>query len=105
MAMDKNALKQKVIDCLQTIYDPEIPVSIYELGLIYETMIMPLNNVQIVMTLTAPGCPSAQALPIEVEQKVKQIEGVNEVHVSVVWDPPWDREMMSETAKLELGML
>jgi FeS assembly SUF system protein len=106
MAMNEDALKKKVIDCLQTIYDPEIPVSIYELGLIYETTIMPpLNNVQIVMTLTAPGCPSAQALPIEVEQKVKQIEGVNEVNVSVVWDPPWDREMMSETAKLELGML
>ncbi|MDB4922505.1 MAG: FeS assembly system protein [Mucilaginibacter sp.] len=104
--MNEEALKKKVIDCLQTIYDPEIPVSIYELGLIYETAIMPpLNNVQIVMTLTAPGCPAAQILPVEVEQKVKQIEGVNEVQVSVVWDPPWHREMMSETAKFELGML
>jgi FeS assembly SUF system protein len=104
--MNEEALKQKVIDCLQTIYDPEIPVSIYELGLIYETAIMPpLNNVQIMMTLTAPGCPAAQILPVEVEQKIKQIEGVNEVQVSVVWDPPWNREMMSETAKLELGML
>lgn len=103
--MNTSSLNQKVIDCLQTIYDPEIPVSIYELGLIYESTILPLNNVQIVMTLTAPGCPSAQELPLEVESKLKQIEGVNEVHVSVVWDPPWDRDMMSETAKLELGML
>lgn len=103
--MDTSALKLKVIDCLQTIYDPEIPVSIYELGLIYETNVLPLNNVQIIMTLTAPGCPSAQAIPLEVENKLKQLEGVNEVIVSVVWDPPWDRGMMSETARLELGML
>lgn len=103
--MDTEALKQKVIDCLQTIYDPEIPVSIYELGLIYEVDILPVNNVQIVMTLTAPGCPAAQSLPIEVDQKVKQIEGVNDVHVSVTWNPPWNRSMMSEAAQLELGML
>ncbi|HVW95921.1 iron-sulfur cluster assembly protein [Mucilaginibacter ginsenosidivorans] len=104
--MDDNVLKQKVIDCLQTIYDPEIPVSIYELGLIYETEILPpYNNVQIVMTLTAPSCPSAQDIPVEVEQKVRAIEGVNEVIVIVTWDPPWDSDMMSETAKLELGLL
>jgi FeS assembly SUF system protein len=104
--MDKEELKQKVIDCLQTIYDPEIPVSIYELGLIYETDILPpLNNVQIVMTLTAPGCPAAQSIPLEVEQKIKQIEGVSEVSVVVTWDPPWTRDMMSEAAQLELGML
>lgn len=104
--MENEALKQKVIDCLQTIYDPEIPVSIYELGLVYETEILPpFNNVQIVMTLTAPSCPSAQDIPVEVEQKVRAIEGVNEVVVVVTWDPPWDRDMMSETAKLELGLL
>jgi FeS assembly SUF system protein len=103
--MDSEELKQKVIDCLQTIYDPEIPVSIYELGLIYETTILPFNNVQIVMTLTAPSCPSAQEIPAEVEQKVRQIEGVNEVDVSVVWEPAWDRSMMSEAAMLELGFL
>lgn len=104
--MENEVLKQKVIDCLQTIYDPEIPVSIYELGLVYETEILPpFNNVQIVMTLTAPSCPSAQDIPVEVEQKVRAIEGVNEVVVVVTWDPPWDREMMSETAKLELGLL
>jgi len=103
--MEMEALKQKVIDCLQTIYDPEIPVSIYELGLVYEAEILPpFNNVQIVMTLTAPGCPSAQDIPVEVEQKVRAIEGVNEVIVIVTWDPPWDSDMMSETAKLELGL-
>jgi len=103
--MNEEALKQKVIDCLQTIYDPEIPVNIYELGLIYEIGILPLNNVQILMTLTAPGCPAAQSLPIEVDQKVKQIEGVNDVHVAVTWNPPWNKSMMSEAAQLELGML
>ena len=103
--METEALKEKVVECLQTIYDPEIPVSIYELGLIYEVAILPINNVQIVMTLTAPGCPAAQSLPIEVDQKVRQIEGVNDVHVAVTWTPPWNKSMMSEAAQLELGML
>ena len=103
--MEAAELKQKVIDCLQTIYDPEIPVSIWELGLVYEVDILPINNVQVVMTLTAPSCPSAQEIPIEVDQKIKMIEGVNDVHVSVVWDPPWDRSMMSEAANLELGFM
>ncbi|HTQ66008.1 MAG TPA: iron-sulfur cluster assembly protein [Puia sp.] len=90
---------------MKTIYDPEIPVSIYEMGLIYEIEILPLNNVQIVMTLTAPGCPAAQTLPVEVDQKLREIEGVNDVHVAVTWNPPWDKSMMSEAAQLELGML
>src|SRR5256714_7619041 len=99
--MEVDQLKEKVVERLQTIYDPEIPVNIYELGLIYEVDIMPINNVQIVMTLTAPGCPAAQSLPIEVDQKVREIEGVNDVYVSVTWDPPWDKSMMSETAQLQ----
>ena len=103
--MNTEALKQKVIERLQTIFDPEIPVNIYELGLIYEVNILPINNVQIVMTLTAPSCPAAQSLPVEVDQKVKEIEGVNDVHVAVTWSPPWNRSMMSEAAQLELGML
>jgi FeS assembly SUF system protein len=103
--MDTEALKQKVIECLQTIYDPELPVNIYELGLIYEVSVLPINNVQIVMTLTAPGCPAAQSLPIEVDQKVRQVEGVNDVYVSVTWTPPWNKSMMSEAAQLELGFL
>jgi|SRR5690242_7463002 FeS assembly SUF system protein len=103
--MSEEELKQKVIECLQTIYDPEIPVNIYELGLVYEVSVLPINNVQIVMTLTAPSCPAAQDIPVEVDQKLRTIEGVNDVHVSVVWDPPWDRSMMSEAAALELGFM
>src|ERR1700749_3969099 len=101
---NEEALKDKITEVLQTIFDPEIPVSILELGLIYEINILPINNVQIVMTLTAPGCPAAQSLPVEVDQKVREIEGVNDVHVAVTWTPAWDKSMMSEVAKLELGM-
>ena len=103
--METEALKQKIVECLKNIFDPEIPVNIYELGLIYEIEVLPINNVQIVMTLTAPNCPAAQSLPIEVDQKVRQIESVNDVHVSVTWTPPWNKSMMSEEAQLELGML
>ena len=105
MEISADTLRDKVIECLQTIYDPELPVNIYELGLVYRVDIMPINNVQILMTLTAPGCPAAQSLPIEVDQKVRQIDGVNDVYVSVTWDPPWNKSMMSETAQLELGFL
>lgn len=103
--MENEALKQKVVEVLQTIYDPELPVSIWELGLIYEINVLPINNIQIVMTLTAPGCPAAQSLPVEVDQKVRQIEGVNDVHVAVTWTPAWDKSMMSEAAQLELGFM
>ena len=103
--MEEDKLKEKVVECLHTIYDPEIPVNIYELGLIYEINVLPINNVQIVMTLTSPACPAAQTIPVEVDQKVRQIEGINDVHVAITWNPPWDRSMMSETAQLELGML
>ena len=105
MMMNEEAMKEKVIDVLKTIYDPELPVSIWELGLIYEVSILPLNNVQIVMTLTAPGCPAAQSLPVEVDQKVHEIEGVNDVHVAVTWSPAWNKTMMSEAAQLELGFM
>ncbi len=103
--METDALRDKVIDVVKTIYDPEIPVNIYDLGLVYRVDILPINNVQITMTLTAPSCPAAQSLPVEVDQKVRQIEGVNDVHVAVTWDPPWDKSMMSEEAQLELGWL
>ena len=103
--METESLRDQVIECLKTIYDPEIPVNIYEMGLIYKVDVLPINNVQIVMTLTAPSCPAAQSLPIEVDQKVRQIEGINDVHVAVTWDPPWDKSMMSEVAQLELGFL
>jgi FeS assembly SUF system protein len=103
--LDTEALKEKVIAVLKEIFDPEIPVNIYELGLIYEINILPINNVQIVMTLTSPACPAAQTIPVEVDQKVRTIEGVNDVHVAITWNPPWDKSMMSEAAALELGFL
>jgi FeS assembly SUF system protein len=103
--METDVLRDKVVEIIKTIYDPEIPVNIYDLGLIYRVDILPINNVQITMTLTAPSCPAAQSLPIEVDQKVREIEGINDVHVVVTWDPPWDKSMMSEEAQLELGWL
>ena len=103
--LNTDELKGKVIEKLQTIFDPELPVNIYDLGLIYEVDIMPINNVQVVMTLTAPGCPAAQTLPVEVDQKLMEIEGVNDVYVTVTWNPAWNKSMMSETAQLELGFL
>ncbi len=93
------------MEAIKTIFDPEIPVNIYDLGLIYRVDILPINNVQVTMTLTAPSCPAAQTLPVEVDQKIRAIEGVNDVFVSVTWDPPWDKSMMSEVAQLELGWL
>ena len=103
--IEADVLRDKAVECLKTIFDPEIPVNIYDLGLIYRVDIMPINNVQVTMTLTAPGCPAAQSLPIEVDQKVREIEGVNDVHVAVTWTPAWDKSMMSEEAQLELGWL
>ncbi len=98
-------LKDKVLAAIKTVYDPEIPVDIYELGLIYEISLYPVNNVFVLMTLTSPSCPSAEAIPGEVEQKIKAIEGVNDVKVEITFDPPYSQEMMSEAAKLELGFM
>lgn len=98
-------LKEKVLDAIKTVFDPEIPVNIFDLGLIYEVNIYPVNNVYIQMTLTSPSCPSAQEIPAEVEEKVKAIEEVNEVTVELTFDPPYHQDMMSEAAKLELGFL
>lgn len=98
-------LREKIVAALRTVYDPEIPVDIYELGLIYEINIFPVNNVNIQMTLTSPSCPSAEQIPTEVEKRVKEIEGVNDVKVEITWDPPYSQDMMSEAAKLELGFL
>jgi FeS assembly SUF system protein len=98
-------LREKIVQALKTIYDPEIPVDIYELGLIYEINVYPINNVYILMTLTSPSCPSAEVIPGEVEQKIKAIPGVNDVKVEVTFDPPYSQDMMSEAAKLELGFL
>ncbi len=98
-------LREKVVSAIKSVYDPEIPVDIYELGLIYEINIYPVNNVFVLMTLTSPACPSAEAIPGEVEQKLKEIEGINDVKVEVTFDPPYTQDMMSEAAKLELGFL
>ena len=103
--METEVLRDKAIEIIKTIFDPEIPVNIYDIGLIYRVDILPIRNVQVTMTLTAPSCPAAQSLPVEVDQKLRQIEGVNDVHVVVTWDPPWDKSMMSEEAQLELGWL
>ncbi len=98
------SLEEQVIDALRTVYDPEIPVNVYELGLVYGVDINPGNEVIVRMTLTAPGCPVAGSLPIEVEQKILSIDGVTSARVDLVWDPPWNPGMMSEVAKLQLGM-
>ena len=98
-------LRDKVIAALKTVYDPEIPVDVYELGLIYEINVFPVNNVFVLMTLTSPSCPSAEVIPSEVEQKIKAIEGINDVKVELTFDPPYSQDMMSEAAKLELGFM
>ncbi len=103
--MDKAALEKKIIEKLKTIFDPEIPVDIYELGLIYEIKTADDSSAEIVMTLTSPSCPVAETLPGEVEQKVASVEGVNSAKVILTFDPPWTKEMMSEEAQLELGFL
>jgi FeS assembly SUF system protein len=101
----RSRLSERVVDALKTVYDPEIPVNIYDLGLIYNISIDDECVVTIDMTLTAPGCPVAQTFPGIVENAVKSVEGVKDSIVELVWDPPWDQDMMSEEAKLELGML
>jgi FeS assembly SUF system protein len=98
-------IKDEALHAMHTIYDPEIPVNIYELGLIYEINVDVDNHVHVLMTLTAPNCPAAESLPREVEEKIQAIDGVKEVRVEITFDPPWDQEMMSEAAKLELGFL
>jgi FeS assembly SUF system protein len=98
------AMQPQIVGVLSTIFDPEIPVNIYELGLIYEIAVDSDHVVGVRMTLTAPGCPAAQSLPIEVVNKLKQLPGVTDAHVDIVWDPPWDRDRMSDAAKLQLGM-
>ena len=99
------AIGEKIVERICQIYDPEIPVNIYELGLIYDIQVSEDCDVEIEMTLTSPNCPVAETLPVEVEEKVKIVEEVRNVKVNITFDPPWDKDMMSEEAKLELGML
>ena len=98
------ALEPAILDAIRTVFDPEIPVNIFELGLIYDVLVDADGVAGIRMTLTAPGCPAAQSLPVEVARKVKAVEGVTDVKVDVVWDPPWTKDRMSDAAKLQLGM-
>lgn len=98
-------LHPRVVDALKTVYDPEIPVNIYDLGLIYDVIVDAGGRVGVRMTLTAPACPAAQSLPIEVRNKARSVPGVSEARVEIVWDPPWTRDRMSDLARLELGML
>lgn len=105
MTVDRQQLEEEIIRTLKTVYDPEIPVDIFELGLIYEITINDDDTVRILMTLTTPNCPSAEEIPREVEEKVGNIEAVKEAKVEITFDPPWDKDMMSEEAQLELGFL
>ena len=103
--LDEKELGEQIVRVLKTIYDPEIPVDIYELGLIYDVMINPERDVKILMTLTTPNCPVAETLPMEVEEKVKSIDLVKSSVVEITFDPPWNNDMISDEAKLELGLL
>lgn len=103
--IDTAELGEKIVRVLKTIYDPEIPVDIYELGLIYDVFINEDYDAKILMTLTSPNCPVAESLPVEIEEKVKSLDELKEVEVEITFDPPWTQELMSEEAKLELGLL
>src|SRR5690606_21642718 len=103
--IDTQDLGEQIVRVLKGIYDPEIPVDIYELGLIYDVMVNEDFDVKVLMTLTSPNCPVAESLPQEVEQKIKAIDMVKSVELELTFDPPWSRDLMSEEAKLELGML
>jgi FeS assembly SUF system protein len=102
---EKMEIEERVIDALRTIYDPEIPVDIYELGLIYEVKINDDGHADVLMTLTSPSCPVAESLPLEVEEKVRAAKGVESGKVELTFEPPWDKDMMSEAALLELGFM
>lgn len=103
--VDTQELGEKIVKVLKSIYDPEIPVDIYELGLIYDVLVNEDNEVRILMTLTSPNCPVAETLPVEVEEKVKSLNLVKDAEVEITFDPPWTQDLMSEEAKLELGLL
>jgi len=105
VAENSQELGEKIVKVLKTIYDPEIPVDIYELGLIYDVLVNEENDVKILMTLTSPNCPVAETLPVEVEEKVKSLNAIKDAEVEITFDPPWTQDLMSEEAKLELGLL
>ena len=103
--LDQEKIKEQIIEKLQTVFDPELPVNIYDLGLIYNVDVNEKGYAQITMTLTAPSCPAAQSLPVEVDQKVREVEGITDANVMITWTPKWNKSMMSEVAALELGFM
>ncbi|RLD20851.1 MAG: FeS assembly SUF system protein [Bacteroidetes bacterium] len=103
--LNEMSMRDKVIETIKSVYDPEIPVDIYELGLIYEINVYPIDNVFVLMTLTSPSCPAAEIIPDELQTKLRAMEGINDAKVEVTFDPPYTQDMMSEVAKLELGFL
>ena len=103
--MEQTEIKKKIIEEIRKIYDPEIPVNIYELGLIYDIKVENNDTAKVKMTLTSPNCPVAESLPKEVEDSIMQVEGIEKVDLDLVWEPPWNKDMMSDAAKLELGMM
>src|SRR3954462_8890504 len=104
-SINELVIEAQVLDTLRTCFDPEIPVNIYDLGLVYEVTVEEGGAVTVVMTLTSPHCPAVQSLPAEIEQKVRGVAGVTDVKIDLVWDPPWDQSKMSEAARLQLGMM
>lgn len=105
LSKQMQALEERIVEMMMTVYDPEIPVNIYELGMIYEVDVTEPGDVHVRMTLTSPACPVAGSLPGEVEEKIKTVEGVTSAKLDLVWDPPWNPDMMSDAAKLQLGMM
>ncbi len=105
MSETKTITQDDIVKALKTVYDPEIPADIYELGLIYDIQIEEGGIVNVKMTLTTPNCPAAESLPVEVERKITELPGINETNVKIVWEPPWNPQMMSEEAKLQLGFM
>ena len=103
--INETIIEAQVVEALRTCFDPEIPVNIYDLGLIYDVKVGADGNVAVQMTLTSPHCPAVQSLPAEVEEKVKAVQGVTDAKIDLVWDPPWDQNKMSEAARLQLGMM
>jgi FeS assembly SUF system protein len=104
-ANNDQELKDKVIEAIKLVYDPEIPVNVFDLGLIYDIQIYPVKNIHVLMTLTSPSCPSAGEIPGNVEAEIRKIEGISDVHVELTFDPPYTQDMMTDAAKLELGFL
>lgn len=103
--VSEDELKMRVVDAIKTVYDPEIPVNVFDLGLIYDINIFPVNNVFVLMTLTSPSCPSAGEIPGNIENAIRTVEGINDVTVELTFDPPYTQEMMTDAAKLELGFM